>query len=196
MQFNNPASTKNENKKYDNSTLKKIDWPVGFATGFLLIPLALAVSLAITARANGPRDLILQVARSQGNAAVQQPASPLIKAVPTHPLWSEGTIIYDNGGPNQQGGNEMTEWIQAEDFNLSADSTLMIVNFWDIEAPGGAASRRDRLDPLRRRGRDAWRRLRERSGGEEMLLEPLYRAACWASSMNTATASTFHPGSR
>ena len=106
--------------------------------GFLLI--ALAVSLTITARANGPRDLISSsAARSHGNAAVQQPASPLIKALPTHPLWSGDTIIYDNGGPNQQDGNEMTEWIQAEDFNLSADSTLMIVNFWDIEAPGGAA---------------------------------------------------------
>ncbi len=106
--------------------------------GFLLI--ALAVSLTITARANGPRDLISSsAARSHGNAAVQQPASPLIKALPTHPLWSGDTIIYDNGGPNQQDGNEMTQWIQAEDFNLSADSTLMIVNFWDIEAPGGAA---------------------------------------------------------
>jgi hypothetical protein len=31
MQFNNPTSTKNENKKYDNSTLKKINWPVAFA---------------------------------------------------------------------------------------------------------------------------------------------------------------------
>jgi hypothetical protein len=103
--------------------------------GFLLIPLALAVSLAITARANGPRDLISSsAAPSHGSAA-----SPLIKALPTHPLWSGDTIIYDNGGPNQQNGNEMTAWIQAEDFNLSADSTLTIVNFWDIEAPGGAA---------------------------------------------------------
>jgi hypothetical protein len=75
----------------------------------------------------------------QDNAAVQRPASPLIKALPPHPLWPDGTIIYDNGGPNQLGGNEMTQWIQAEDFNLSADSTLTVVNFWDIEAPGGAA---------------------------------------------------------
>jgi len=30
MQFNNPPSTKNENKKYDNSTLKKIKPPVGY----------------------------------------------------------------------------------------------------------------------------------------------------------------------
>jgi hypothetical protein len=36
MQFNNPASTKNENKKNDNSTLKKIDGPVAFAARFFL----------------------------------------------------------------------------------------------------------------------------------------------------------------
>jgi len=92
------------------------------------------------AQANGPRDLSSSSAvPSHDNAAVQQPTSPLIKALPPHPLWPDDTIIYDNGGPNQQNGNEMTEWIQAEDFNLSADSTLMIVNFWDIEAPGGGA---------------------------------------------------------
>jgi hypothetical protein len=34
MQFNNPASTKNENKKYDNSTLKKINRPVASAARF------------------------------------------------------------------------------------------------------------------------------------------------------------------
>jgi hypothetical protein len=34
MQFNNPTSTKNENKKYDNSTLKKINWPVAFTARF------------------------------------------------------------------------------------------------------------------------------------------------------------------
>ena len=31
MQFNNPTSTKNENKKYDNSTLKKFNQPLAFA---------------------------------------------------------------------------------------------------------------------------------------------------------------------
>ena len=34
MQFNNPTSTKNENKKYDNSTLKKINRPIAFAARF------------------------------------------------------------------------------------------------------------------------------------------------------------------
>jgi hypothetical protein len=34
MQFNNPTSTKNENKKYDNSTRKKINRPVAFAARY------------------------------------------------------------------------------------------------------------------------------------------------------------------
>ena len=34
MQFNNPTSTKNENKKYDNSTLKKINRPLAFGARF------------------------------------------------------------------------------------------------------------------------------------------------------------------
>jgi hypothetical protein len=38
MQFNNPASTKNENKKYENSTLKKINQPVAFAARFTACP--------------------------------------------------------------------------------------------------------------------------------------------------------------
>ena len=40
MQFNNPTSTKNENKKYDNSTFKNINRPVALRLGFLLISLA------------------------------------------------------------------------------------------------------------------------------------------------------------
>jgi len=35
MQFNNPASTQNENKNYDNSTLNKINGPVAFAILFI-----------------------------------------------------------------------------------------------------------------------------------------------------------------
>jgi hypothetical protein len=45
-------------------------------------------------------------------------------------------VIYDNGGPNQSNGNEMTEWIQAENFTLAADATVTGVTFWDIEEPG------------------------------------------------------------
>jgi hypothetical protein len=50
-------------------------------------------------------------------------------------------IIYNNGGPNQQNGNEMTNWIQAEDFTLDTDNTVTDVHFWTIEDPnvGGYA---------------------------------------------------------
>jgi hypothetical protein len=32
MRFNNPISAKNETKKYNNSALKKIDYPVAFSS--------------------------------------------------------------------------------------------------------------------------------------------------------------------
>jgi len=51
------------------------------------------------------------------------------------------TIVYNNGGPNQQNGNEATEWIQTEDFMLSSSTTVTGVEFWDIEtAPGYSGS--------------------------------------------------------
>lgn len=54
---------------------------------------------------------------------------------------SAGTIIYDNGGPNQQNGNEMTAWVQTEDFKLASNQTVTSIHFWDIEgAPGYAGS--------------------------------------------------------
>lgn len=46
-------------------------------------------------------------------------------------------IVYNNGGPNQQGGNEMTQWIQAEDFTLGTTTTVTDVHFWSLEDPGG-----------------------------------------------------------
>src|SRR5712692_7249678 len=55
------------------------------------------------------------------------------------PLRAHAQIIYDNGPPNQQNGNEMTQWVQAEDFSLTAATNLTSVHFWDIEAPGGTA---------------------------------------------------------
>lgn len=39
-------------------------------------------------------------------------------------------LIYDNGGPNGQNGNEMTAWIQAEDFTLDEAATIDAVRFW------------------------------------------------------------------
>ncbi len=49
-------------------------------------------------------------------------------------------LIYNNGGPNQQNGNEMTEWIQYDDFTLTGTSTIGEVDFWTIVQAGGAAS--------------------------------------------------------
>jgi hypothetical protein len=45
-------------------------------------------------------------------------------------------LIYDNGGPDGVNGNEMTEWLQAEDFVLAAPATLTDVSFWSMEAAG------------------------------------------------------------
>jgi len=42
-------------------------------------------------------------------------------------------FFYDNGAPNQANGNEMTAWIQAEDFLLGSSTTLTGVRFWDVE---------------------------------------------------------------
>src|SRR5437764_11911558 len=42
-------------------------------------------------------------------------------------------IIYNNGAPNQQNGNEMTEWVQSEDFTLGQSTDVTDIHFWDIE---------------------------------------------------------------
>lgn len=64
-------------------------------------------------------------------------ASTLAFFAPQHARAQD--IIYDNGGPNQVDGNEMSEWIQAEDFTLSAPMNLTSIHFWDIEQPGGSS---------------------------------------------------------
>jgi hypothetical protein len=48
---------------------------------------------------------------------------------------AQAGIIYNNGGPNQQNGNEMTNWIQAENFMLGSTNTITDVHFWTIEDP-------------------------------------------------------------
>ena len=101
--------------------------------------LALVAGFALTARANGLRALYRSsAALDAGHPSIQQfapPARPILFGRSD----TLDALIYDNGGPDQVNGNEMTGWLQAEDFNLSADSTLTSVNFWDIEAPGGAS---------------------------------------------------------
>ncbi|MDQ2986721.1 MAG: PEP-CTERM sorting domain-containing protein [Armatimonadota bacterium] len=44
--------------------------------------------------------------------------------------------IYVNGTPDLAGGNEMTQWLQAENFTLGANNTVGAVRFWSIDAPG------------------------------------------------------------
>ena len=46
-----------------------------------------------------------------------------------------GVVVYDNGAPNQQNGNEMTSWIQAEDFMFRTSTWITDVHFWTIEDP-------------------------------------------------------------
>jgi hypothetical protein len=47
-----------------------------------------------------------------------------------------GPLIYDNGGPNQLSGNEMTGWIQTDDFAFQNDTVVTDVHFWTVEAQG------------------------------------------------------------
>jgi hypothetical protein len=43
---------------------------------------------------------------------------------------AHGELIVNNGPPNTSGGNEMTTWIEADDFVLQSATTLTNVRFW------------------------------------------------------------------
>ena len=45
-----------------------------------------------------------------------------------------GVVVFDNGGPNQQAGNEAAAWIQTEDFKLASPSTIGSAEFWTLES--------------------------------------------------------------
>lgn len=45
-------------------------------------------------------------------------------------------VVYNNGAPNHDSGNNMGFAYQAEDFTLSASTTLTDVHFWSLEAAG------------------------------------------------------------
>jgi len=47
---------------------------------------------------------------------------------------STAAVIYDNGAPNQQSGNEMTQWVQIEDFTLTAAATITDIHFWSVDS--------------------------------------------------------------
>src|SRR3954471_15644447 len=44
--------------------------------------------------------------------------------------------VFSNGGPNQQGGNAMGDFVQGESFSLSSSTNLYGARFWDLEAAG------------------------------------------------------------
>lgn len=48
-------------------------------------------------------------------------------------------VIYNNGVPNQFSGNEMTNWIQTEEFTLPTAATLTDIHFWDVGFAGSYA---------------------------------------------------------
>lgn len=63
-----------------------------------------------------------------GRSTILALAALLCAAAP-----ASAQVVYDNGGPNGQGGNEMTAWAQAEDFSLAAPATIGAVRFWGVE---------------------------------------------------------------
>lgn len=46
------------------------------------------------------------------------------------PALASAQVVYDNGAPNASGGNEMTQWVQAEDFTLASATTITGIRFW------------------------------------------------------------------
>lgn len=46
---------------------------------------------------------------------------------------SVAAVIYNNGAPNQASGNEMTRWIQSEDFTLTTATTITDIHFWSVD---------------------------------------------------------------
>jgi hypothetical protein len=46
-------------------------------------------------------------------------------------------IIYDNGAPNGLSGDEMTHWIEADDFSISSKREVIGFTFWAFIQSGG-----------------------------------------------------------
>ena len=45
--------------------------------------------------------------------------------------------LYNGGLPNHQNGNEMTEWVQANDFSLAGPATVTGIRFWAFSQGAG-----------------------------------------------------------
>jgi hypothetical protein len=48
--------------------------------------------------------------------------------------WSNAAVIHDNGAPDRVTGNNLAEFIQVDDFVVSAPSTLLSVRFWTLQS--------------------------------------------------------------
>ena len=84
----------------------------GAAAGLLLVATLASHAFGVSSRPTGIRNATL-------GASLLPPS---------------GTVIYNNGAPNLANGNEMTQWMQAEDFTLASPAVVNDVIFWDIEA--------------------------------------------------------------
>ena len=56
---------------------------------------------------------------------------PLVCAV------GSGSVIYNNGGPNQGSADELSDILVVEDFPVASAATLTSLEFWDVEGPTG-----------------------------------------------------------
>src|SRR5207244_14363 len=50
----------------------------------------------------------------------------------TAPIGAQ-TVVFDGGPPNSSNGNEMSQWIQAEDFSFASANNFNTVRFWSLE---------------------------------------------------------------
>jgi hypothetical protein len=89
-------------------------------------------------------------------------------ALATTPLAAQ---YYSNGLPNGTDGNEMTAWIQAEDFQIPAQVTLAGVTFWAFSG-----------DPSAYQGSIFWQILGDNSGAPGSVL--------WSGSATPSVASS------
>lgn len=63
-------------------------------------------------------------------------ATALVMGLLTAPVGAQ-TVVFDGGPPNLAGnGNEMTQWIQAEDFTFASANSFNTVRFWTLEHTG------------------------------------------------------------
>jgi hypothetical protein len=62
----------------------------------------------------------------------------ILLALVASAVGANAQVFYDNGGPNQQNGNEMSNWMQTEDFMIGQDTAWFDLHFWTIQDPGAA----------------------------------------------------------